>query len=655
MSFVPMELDYGRDQPEFKEFDSDWKKRGRPDMAAKKQENSEMSQQPESCSVCLDVVQEGGDRSIAKLKCGHHFHLDCIGSAFNAKGAMQCPNCRHVEDGQWLYANGNRGSDEMFNEEVAFVEDDHDYFHSYIPDFSLTGSYDRHDREEPWNMWCPYPTGGSHPSYLSSMGDGDGTSPVSAGFLDSLLSIEGVPSGSHGRLFCPHMGHGIRQPRQIPEDSQTRSAAHGPDARGSSMSDGATVTERWSSNERGPYGWGRRSSAPPGQGGTGPLSGFTAAEMQHNNAVPGASIPDLDLHSGRTDASDHVHRPTHMPAWSSLASERQVGFLPYHLWEVYESVRLRRSRGSESTRSPAGSSSSYARVLSSMLVSNPTHQHQRVVDGVNSPTTSHGSEPGSLNTSSTTHGNSSTHGHVSSSSNGRVSWGYVSQRPERCDCPGNPHSGNYPVQDFYFTRQPGPSQSEASASSSSGASVGASASSSSSAHGLRRVRASLVNNNRHPGGRPFTITDHSRRMSSQCPWLNSSVTSQEPPPVSGMEWVTSTTAPWRRFDLNAPASDTLPGVLQAAADWRAMVMRTATTGNAQAAAESRNVQSGGFHPSSAPLTAPSSEGQSGSPRAFRGDSSRVPQTARWGVSHGHFSSAEVGPGGHLFRPVREDI
>jgi hypothetical protein len=32
--------------------------------------------------------------------------LDCIGSAFNSKGTMQCPNCRQVEDGEWLYANG---------------------------------------------------------------------------------------------------------------------------------------------------------------------------------------------------------------------------------------------------------------------------------------------------------------------------------------------------------------------------------------------------------------------------------------------------------------------------------------------------------------------------------------------------------------------
>ncbi|ERN06435.1 uncharacterized protein LOC18434631 [Amborella trichopoda] len=66
-----------------------------------------------SCSVCLEGVLEGGDRSIAKLQCGHQFHLDCIGSAFNAKGAMQCPNCRKVERGRWLNANGYRSLPEL--------------------------------------------------------------------------------------------------------------------------------------------------------------------------------------------------------------------------------------------------------------------------------------------------------------------------------------------------------------------------------------------------------------------------------------------------------------------------------------------------------------------------------------------------------------
>lgn len=42
------------------------------------------------------------------LSCASFIYLfpDCIGSAFNARGAMQCPNCRDTENGEWLYANG---------------------------------------------------------------------------------------------------------------------------------------------------------------------------------------------------------------------------------------------------------------------------------------------------------------------------------------------------------------------------------------------------------------------------------------------------------------------------------------------------------------------------------------------------------------------
>lgn len=28
-----------------------------------------------SCTICLDVVTDHGDRSCAKLRCGHRFHL----------------------------------------------------------------------------------------------------------------------------------------------------------------------------------------------------------------------------------------------------------------------------------------------------------------------------------------------------------------------------------------------------------------------------------------------------------------------------------------------------------------------------------------------------------------------------------------------------
>ena len=40
------------------------------------------------------------------FQCSYFLFSDCIGSAFNAKGAMQCPNCRQVEGGQWLYSGG---------------------------------------------------------------------------------------------------------------------------------------------------------------------------------------------------------------------------------------------------------------------------------------------------------------------------------------------------------------------------------------------------------------------------------------------------------------------------------------------------------------------------------------------------------------------
>jgi hypothetical protein len=51
------------------------------------------------------------------------FLSDCIGSAFNAKGSMQCPNCRHVENGQWLYANGCRQRDELILEDIINEEE----------------------------------------------------------------------------------------------------------------------------------------------------------------------------------------------------------------------------------------------------------------------------------------------------------------------------------------------------------------------------------------------------------------------------------------------------------------------------------------------------------------------------------------------------
>ncbi|BBM99706.1 hypothetical protein MPTK1_1g23180 [Marchantia polymorpha subsp. ruderalis] len=73
-----------------------------------KMKDTGTSQEAETltCSICMDVVLvQDGNRSITKLVCGHWFHFDCIASAFMAKGAMQCPNCRHVETGHWFTAS----------------------------------------------------------------------------------------------------------------------------------------------------------------------------------------------------------------------------------------------------------------------------------------------------------------------------------------------------------------------------------------------------------------------------------------------------------------------------------------------------------------------------------------------------------------------
>ncbi|KAL1549575.1 E3 ubiquitin-protein ligase IPI1-like [Salvia divinorum] len=81
-----------------------------------------------SCSICLEAVTNNGDRSWARLQCGHQFHLDCIGSAFNIKGSMQCPNCRKIEKGQWLYANGSRPLPEFSMDDWAHDEDLYDNY-----------------------------------------------------------------------------------------------------------------------------------------------------------------------------------------------------------------------------------------------------------------------------------------------------------------------------------------------------------------------------------------------------------------------------------------------------------------------------------------------------------------------------------------------
>lgn len=70
---------------------------------------------------------------------------DCIGSAFNIKGAMQCPNCRKIEKGQWLYANGCRSYPEFSMDEWTHDEDLYDLSYSEMVIFTW-----------PYNCFCHF-------------------------------------------------------------------------------------------------------------------------------------------------------------------------------------------------------------------------------------------------------------------------------------------------------------------------------------------------------------------------------------------------------------------------------------------------------------------------------------------------------------------
>lgn len=238
-----------------------------------------------SCSVCLEVVSDRGERSIAKLKCGHHFHLDCIGSAFNAKGAMQCPNCRHVEHGQWLYANGCRPYEEFTVEDLP----NDDYL------------YDLHHTEMPLGFpWCPYQSSFSQLSV--SLED---TEPPSGAYPDLIVNVlyGEHPSASNGAHVCPYLAvHGLTRARQMP----------------------ISLSNAGSSNSAGDIGPHHRNAAPA-VGEAFSSHAFPASETHHrhwhssntfpsNNSVPSAddpALPALPSHDRfgipRTE-SDRLHR-----------------------------------------------------------------------------------------------------------------------------------------------------------------------------------------------------------------------------------------------------------------------------------------------------------------------------------------------------------
>ncbi|KAL1350680.1 hypothetical protein HN51_014699 [Arachis hypogaea] len=139
-----------------------------------------------SCSICLDPVSRTGDRSWANLQCGHQFHLDCIGSAFNIKGAMQCPNCRKIEKGQWLY--GSRSYPEFSTDDWAHDEDLYDLSYSEM-------SFGVH--------WCPF----GNLTRLPSFEEGEFSSTAYHDILGQhaiFAEHTAVSSGSHP---CPYIAY----------------------------------------------------------------------------------------------------------------------------------------------------------------------------------------------------------------------------------------------------------------------------------------------------------------------------------------------------------------------------------------------------------------------------------------------------------------
>ncbi|XP_031269504.1 E3 ubiquitin-protein ligase RFI2-like [Pistacia vera] len=142
-----------------------------------------------SCSICLDLVTDNGDRSWAKLQCGHQFHLDCIGSAFNVKGAMQCPNCRKIEKGQWLYANGCRSFPEFTMDDWTHDEDLYDLSYSEM-------SFGVH--------WCPF---GSLTRLPSSFEEGEFSSTAYHDLLGQHAIFAEHTAVSSATHPCPYIAY----------------------------------------------------------------------------------------------------------------------------------------------------------------------------------------------------------------------------------------------------------------------------------------------------------------------------------------------------------------------------------------------------------------------------------------------------------------
>ncbi|KAG6434284.1 hypothetical protein SASPL_105908 [Salvia splendens] len=126
----------------------------------------------ENQNAFVDVCMHGCDIIYSFIACDL---ADCIGSAFNIKGAMQCPNCRKIEKGQWLYANGGRQLPEFSMDDWPHDEDLHDLSYSEMS----VGV-----------QWCPY-------SGLTRL-------PSSSEFACDLADCIGSAFNIKGAMQCPN-------------------------------------------------------------------------------------------------------------------------------------------------------------------------------------------------------------------------------------------------------------------------------------------------------------------------------------------------------------------------------------------------------------------------------------------------------------------
>ncbi|GMI79342.1 hypothetical protein like AT3G05545 [Hibiscus trionum] len=234
-----------------------------------------------SCSICIEPVTDNGDRSWAKLQCGHQFHLDCIGSAFNIKGAMQCPNCRKIEKGQWLYANGGRSYPEFNVEDWTHDED--------LYDLSLSEmSFGLH--------WCPFGSLARLPSFE----EGELSSTTYHELLgqNAIFSEHSAPAAHP----CPYVAY--FGPTSHPSSSNSFG----------SVSDSSSFNNHW--------------NGPPVPGEVPSSYAYPAVDLRYHNWEHRS--PPFSTSSGRVGSSDHPSNPPVSQRSARSSSDMPRSFMrPY--------------------------------------------------------------------------------------------------------------------------------------------------------------------------------------------------------------------------------------------------------------------------------------------------------------------------------------